>query len=36
MKILISGVAGFVGYSVALMFLEKKFTVIGIDNLNMI
>ena len=34
MKILVSGVAGFVGYSVALKFLEKKFTVIGIDNLN--
>jgi len=34
MKILITGVGGFIGYNIALKFLDKKFIVIGIDNLN--
>ena len=34
MKILVTGVAGFIGYHVALKLLKKKFSVIGIDNLN--
>ena len=34
MKILITGVAGFIGFHLAKSLLENKFTVIGIDNLN--
>ena len=35
MKILITGVAGFIGYSLALKILENKnVKVFGIDNLN--
>ena len=34
MKILITGTAGFIGFHFAKYFLEKKITVIGIDNLN--
>jgi len=34
MKILITGVAGFIGFHVAKKFLEKKKYIIGIDNLN--
>ena len=34
MKILVTGVAGFIGYHVALKLLKKKISVIGIDNLN--
>jgi UDP-glucuronate 4-epimerase len=34
MKILITGVAGFIGYSLALNLLKKKYFVVGIDNLN--
>ena len=34
MKILITGVAGFIGYHLALRCLEEKYEVIGIDNLN--
>lgn len=33
-KVLITGSAGFIGYSLALKLLKKKITVIGIDNLN--
>ena len=32
MKILITGVAGFIGYSLASNFLENKHTIFGIDN----
>ena len=32
MNILITGAAGFIGFSVAKKFLEKKFNVVGIDN----
>ena len=34
MKILVTGVAGFIGYSLAKALLEKKYEVVGIDNLN--
>ena len=34
MKILITGVCGFIGYSLANELLLKKNTVYGIDNLN--
>tara|TARA_Y100000816_G_C26107718_1_gene589287 strand:+ start:4590 stop:5564 length:975 start_codon:yes stop_codon:yes gene_type:complete len=34
MNILITGVAGFIGYHTATMFLEKKHRVIGLDNIN--
>ena len=34
MKILITGVAGFIGFSLAKELLKKKIQVIGIDNLN--
>jgi UDP-glucuronate 4-epimerase len=34
MKTLITGVAGFIGYSLAKALLEKKYEVVGIDNLN--
>ena len=34
MKILITGVAGFIGYSLASSFLEKKHTIFGIDNFD--
>lgn len=33
-KILITGVAGFIGFSQAIFFLKKNYTVLGIDNLN--
>ena len=33
-KILITGVAGFIGYHLARLLLHKNFHVIGIDNLN--
>ena len=33
-KILITGVAGFIGFSFARQLLKKNFIVIGIDNLN--
>ena len=32
--ILITGVAGFIGFSQAIFFLKKNYTVLGIDNLN--
>ena len=34
MKILITGAAGFIGMHSSLKFLNSKFTVLGIDNLN--
>jgi UDP-glucuronate 4-epimerase len=34
MKILITGVAGFIGFSIAKNFLNKKYTVYGIDNFD--
>ena len=34
MKILITGVAGFIGFSLAKALLEKKHFVYGIDNMN--
>ena len=34
MNILITGVAGFIGYHTATMFLERKHRVIGLDNIN--
>ena len=34
MKILITGVAGFIGFHLANFFLKKKYKVIGVDNLN--
>ena len=34
MKILITGAAGFIGYHCCLKFLEKGYSVVGVDNLN--
>lgn len=34
MKILVTGVAGFIGFNLSKFLLERKFKVIGIDNLN--
>lgn len=34
MKILITGVAGFIGYSYANYLLKKKYRVFGVDNIN--
>ena len=34
MKVLVTGVAGFIGYSVAIQLLARGDTVIGVDNLN--
>ena len=34
MKVLITGVAGFIGMHCALRLLERGYQVIGIDNLN--
>jgi len=34
MKILLTGVAGFIGWKTAQNLLDKGFTVIGVDNLN--
>ena len=34
MKILITGIAGFICYHLAIKCLEEKYEVIGIDNLN--
>ena len=33
-KILITGSAGFIGFHLSKYFLDKKFEVVGIDNLN--
>ena len=34
MKILITGVAGFIGFHTALNYLKKKHTIVGIDSIN--
>ena len=34
MKILITGSAGFIGFSMCEYFLKKKYNVIGIDNFD--
>ena len=34
MKILVTGCSGFIGFNLSKLLLEKKYTVIGIDNLN--
>jgi len=34
MKILVTGVAGFIGYYVSLELLKKNYQIVGIDNLN--
>ena len=34
MKILITGCAGFIGFSMARFLLQKNFQVIGVDNIN--
>ena len=34
MKILVTGVAGFIGFSLTVALLKKKYNVVGIDNLN--
>ena len=34
MKILITGIAGFIGFNFAKFLLEKKYKIMGIDNLN--
>ena len=34
MKILITGSCGFIGFSFSKFLLEKKFSIVGIDNLN--
>ena len=34
MKILITGVAGFIGYSLSVFFLKKKINILGIDNFD--
>ena len=34
MKILVTGVAGFIGFHVAHKLIKKKYNVIGLDNLN--
>jgi UDP-glucuronate 4-epimerase len=34
MKILVTGVAGFIGFHTAFKLLQKKHTVIGVDSIN--
>ena len=34
MKIIITGCAGFIGFSIARFLLQKNFQVIGVDNIN--
>ena len=34
MKILVTGVAGFIGYNLSKLLLEKKYKVFGIDNFD--
>ena len=34
MKILVTGVAGFIGYNLSKLLLEKKYRVFGIDNFD--
>ena len=33
-KILITGIAGFIGFHLAKKLVEKKYKIIGIENLN--
>ena len=33
-KILITGIAGFIGFHLAKKLIQKKYKIIGIDNLN--
>ena len=33
-KILITGAAGFIGFHASKKFLDKKFEILGLDNLN--
>ena len=33
-KILITGCAGFIGFHISQLFLEKNFKVIGVDNFS--
>ena len=35
MKLLITGAAGFIGFSLAKKFLDLSYEVIGIDNINL-
>ena len=34
MKVLITGCAGFIGFNFSKYLLEKKYSVVGIDNIN--
>jgi len=34
MKILVTGIAGFIGYHVAMRLLDQNITIVGIDNMN--
>ena len=34
MKILVTGAAGFIGFSMSLRLLKKNYNVIGVDNLE--
>ena len=34
MNILITGVAGFIGFHLASELLKKKYNILGVDNLN--
>ena len=34
MKILVTGSAGFIGYSIATQLLKKKYKVYGVDNFD--
>jgi len=34
MRILVTGAAGFIGLYTSLFLLKKKFSVVGVDNLN--
>ena len=34
MKLLITGSAGFIGFSLAKKFLDSSYSVIGVDNIN--
>ena len=33
-RILVTGSAGFIGYSISTLLLKKKYEVIGLDNLS--
>ena len=34
MKILVTGAAGFIGFHLCKLLIEKNFNIVGIDNLN--